>query len=126
MAGSSGAGLADSNPLHVKGIMLQLMRANSLQIIGGKTEEELLSLANRLVNKKPDIKSFKDPVLKDSRFLIDLLACIDPDIIDWEIVTPGKEDKDIEDNAKYCISIARKLGAKIFMTWEDIKEVYLK
>jgi hypothetical protein len=29
-------------------------------------------------------------------------------------------------NAKYAISIARKLGASIFLTWEDIKEVKSK
>jgi hypothetical protein len=32
----------------------------------------------------------------------------------------------IENNAKYAISIARKLGACIFLTWEDIKEVKTK
>jgi len=26
-------------------------------------------------------------------------------------------------NAKYIISVARKLGAVIFLTWEDIKDV---
>jgi hypothetical protein len=29
----------------------------------------------------------------------------------------------LENNAKYAISIARKLGASIFLVWEDIKEV---
>lgn len=32
----------------------------------------------------------------------------------------------IENNAKYAISIARKLGASIFLVWEDIKEVKTK
>jgi hypothetical protein len=32
----------------------------------------------------------------------------------------------IENNAKYAISIARKLGATIFLVWEDIKEVKSK
>jgi hypothetical protein len=29
----------------------------------------------------------------------------------------------LENNAKYAISIARKLGATIFLVWEDITEV---
>jgi hypothetical protein len=31
-----------------------------------------------------------------------------------------------ENNAKYAISIARKLGASIFLVWEDIKDVKSK
>jgi hypothetical protein len=38
-----------------------------------------------------------------------------------------REDDDaIENNAKYALSIARKLGATIFLVWEDIKEVKSK
>lgn len=32
-------------------------------------------------------------------------------------------DEDLELNAKYVISVARKLGATVFCLWEDIKEV---
>lgn len=36
---------------------------------------------------------------------------------------PEDTDEALQNNAKYVISVARKLGAQIFMTWEDIKEV---
>ncbi len=29
----------------------------------------------------------------------------------------------MENNAKYALSIARKLGATVFLVWEDISEV---
>ena len=32
----------------------------------------------------------------------------------------------MENNAKYAISIARKLGASIFLVWEDIKDLKSK
>jgi hypothetical protein len=32
----------------------------------------------------------------------------------------------LENNAKYTLSIARKLGASIFLVWEDIKDVKTK
>jgi len=35
-------------------------------------------------------------------------------------------DEVLENNAKYAISIARKLGASIFLVWEDIKDVKSK
>jgi hypothetical protein len=36
------------------------------------------------------------------------------------------DDLSIENNAKYAISIARKLGATIFLVWEDIRDVNQK
>lgn len=35
-------------------------------------------------------------------------------------------DEQIENNAKYAISIARKLGATVFLVWEDIKDLKQK
>ncbi len=38
----------------------------------------------------------------------------------------GETDEEKENNAKYIISIARKLGAVIFSVWEDIPKVNFK
>ena len=32
----------------------------------------------------------------------------------------------IENNAKYAISISRKLGATVFLVWEDIRDLKIK
>lgn len=121
--GIGGSDIADAKPHLILGLTWQLMRANYLQIIGGKTEEELVTWANSMVKKPPGIKNFKDPSLKTGRFFIDLLAAIEPDVVDWSLVKDGTKDEEVELNAKYAISIARKLGGKIFLTWEDIKRV---
>jgi len=59
-------------------------------------------------------------------FLIDLCAAVEPRIINWELVLPGETDEDKENNAKYLISIVRKLGAVIFCVWEDIVKANYK
>ena len=123
LAGIGGMDIADAKPAQLLGIVWQLMRAHALQIVGGKSEDELVSWINKIVNKPPGIKNFKDPVLKNSKFLINAMAALEPEIIDWTLIKEGANDSEIELNAKYCISIARKLGAMIFLTWEDIKSV---
>ena len=94
-----------------------------MQVVGGRSEDELVAWANKMANKPPGIKNLKEKSLTNSKFFIDVLAGIEPEIIDWSLVKPGTTDEEIELNAKYCISIARKLGAMIFLTWEDIKMV---
>jgi len=37
----------------------------------------------------------------------------------------GTSPEEIENNCKYVISAARKLGATIFLVWEDIKDVII-
>lgn len=60
-------------------------------------------------------------------FLIKLLASIEPRIIDWDLVkTENASEEDMQQNAKYAISLARKLGAIIFLVWDDILGVNQK
>jgi plastin-1 len=72
------------------------------------------------------IKSFKDPILADGIFLIKLCASIEPRAIDWDIVMKGDTDEERENNAKYILTVARKLGCVIFCVWEDIPKVNYK
>jgi plastin-1 len=41
-------------------------------------------------------------------------------------VQTGETDEEKENNAKYVLSLARKLGAIIFCVWEDIPSVNYK
>jgi len=102
------------------------MRIHYLSIIGSKTETDLLTWCNESV---PDMKlaNFRDKQLKDGVFLIKLLASIEPRIIDWDLVkTENASEEDMQQNAKYAISLARKLGAIIFLVWDDILGVNQK
>ena len=112
---------------HILAIVWQLMRAHTLKIIGEKSEEELIEWANSKIPEDKRIKNLKEKKLGDGLFWIDLLAAIEPRSIRWDlIVKESPSDKDKEMNAKYALSVARGLGAMIFVVWEDITEVKSK
>ena len=109
---------------HILAIVWQLMRAHTLKIIGERTEEELIEWANSRIPEERKIKTLKERKLGDGLFWIDLLSSIEPRCIRWDlIVKENPSDKDKEMNAKYALSVARGLGAMIFVVWEDITEV---
>ena len=104
-----------------------MMRAHSLQVIGNKTEEELIHWGNEKVDEDLKVKSLKDKKLGNSLYFINIMKSIEPRSINWDIVITDKDDDDSkQNNAKYAISIARKLGATVFCVWEDITEVKSK
>jgi len=55
--------------------------------------------------------------------LFALLNSIEPRAINWEYVSAGENEEQIENNAKYALSVARRIGATIFCVWEDIRDV---
>jgi len=69
------------------------------------------------------IRSFKDPAVGSGVFLLDVLNGMKSSYVDYDLVTPGHTDDDAYMNAKLSISIARKLGATIWLVPEDICQV---
>jgi plastin-1 len=72
------------------------------------------------------IKNLKDSGLSSGQFLLKLCAGVEPRAIDWDIVLKGDTDEEKANNAKYVISIVRKLGGVVFCVWEDILKVNYK
>lgn len=119
-----GVDLTKGERTPILALVWQLVRQHYLSLIGGKTEADLVGWANALVGgKAPDIKDFKDKSLSTSTYLIHLCAAIEPRSVNWDIVTEGVSEDDGKHNAKYAISIARRLGAVIFCVWEDFVNV---
>ena len=56
-------------------------------------------------------------------FFIKICGNIEPRAVNNELVTAGETDDDKKLNAKYAISLARKLNAIIFCVWEDLVAV---
>ena len=124
IVGIGGADIREGNKKYILAIVWQLMKEHSLQVIGNKTEEELLAWGNEKTDEKYKVKSLKDKTLSNSLFFIYIMKSIEPRSINWDIVVQDKDDDESkQNNAKYCLSIARKLGATVFLTWEDLSEV---
>jgi len=136
LVSTGGPDIVDGNKKLILGLVWQLMRHHTLKFLaevqskkfGGKavTDEMIISWANDTVKqsgKDSKMHGFKDPTLADSIFFIDLLAAVEPRVISWENVLEGKTPEDRLQNARYAISVARKLGATIFLLPEDIVEV---
>ena len=127
IGGIGGGDIRDGNKKYILAIVWQMMRQHSLQIIGNKTEEELITWGNEKVDENLRVKSLKDKKLGNSLYFINIMKSIEPRSINWDIVVTDKDDEESrQNNAKYAISIARKLGATVFLVWEDIAEVKSK
>ena len=127
IVGIGGGDIRDGNKKYILAIVWQMMRAHSLQVIGNKTEEELIAWGNEKVDDDLKVKSLKDKKLGNSLYFINIMKSIEPRSINWDIVVTDKDDDESkQNNAKYAISIARKLGATVFLVWEDIAEVKSK
>ena len=102
------------------------MRTHYMKIIGNKTDADLLAWCNEVCQPETPLANFADPGFADGKILIKMAGNIEPRIINWDLVTEGQTDEEKELNAKYAISIARKLGAIIFMVWDDIPRLNKK
>ena len=127
IVGIGGGDIRDGNKKYILAIVWQMMRDHSLQVIGNKTEEDLIKWGNERVDDDLKVKSLKDKKLGNSLYFINIMKSIEPRSINWDIVVTDKDDDESkQNNAKYAISIARKLGATVFLVWEDIAEVKSK
>lgn len=133
LVGIQGADINDGNKTLTLAIVWQLMRHHVISILkslsddGKKIEEkEMIAWANEKVHsagKTSRMANFQDASLKNSIFFIDLCFAIRDKAVQYEFVTPGNTPEDAMANAKYVLSVARKLGAVIFLLPEDIVEV---
>ncbi|KAF7508374.1 Fimbrin, actin-bundling protein [Endocarpon pusillum] len=135
LVGIQGADITDGQRTLTLGLVWQLMRkdiTNTLSALAqrlGKremTDAEMIKWANDMSRKggqNSSIRSFKDPAIGTGVFLLDVLNGMKSSYVDYDLVTPGKSDEDAYANAKLSISIARKLGATIWLVPEDICQV---
>ena len=136
MVNIGGVDICDKNKKLILGIIWQLMRAHTINILtnltpGDKlvTDSEIIQWANDKVKssgKASSIRNFNDSSLSTGQFLLDLCAAVESRAVDPSIVTAGGNPEQKLNNARYAISVARKIGACVFLTPEDIVEVKSK
>ncbi|KAM3867382.1 plastin-3-like [Diretmus argenteus] len=133
LVGVAGPDIHDGNPTLTLALVWQLMRRYTLNVLenlgdGEAPGEELIVtwVNNTLAEagKTSSIRSFKDKAIGTSLPVLDLIDAIQPESVNFDLVKTGSlSDEDKLDNAKYAISMARKIGAKIYALPEDLVEI---
>lgn len=137
-----GVDISSGNKKLILALIWQMMRYHQLKMLsqlgqhGGKStvnDQDVLDWANKKVDSVPNINrtsacrgqiiQFRDSSLNNGLFFLDLLYAVEPRAVDYDQITDGKSTADKESNAKYVLSVARKIGAAVFLTYEDILEV---
>ncbi|XP_041270338.1 plastin-1 isoform X2 [Onychostruthus taczanowskii] len=133
LVGIAGHDLNEGNPTLTLALVWQLMRRYTLNVLsdlgeGEKVNDEIIiKWVNQTLakaNKKTSITSFKDRSISTSLPVLDLIDAIAPKAVRPEMVK--REDLSYQDklnNAKYAISVARKIGARIYALPDDLVEV---
>jgi len=137
LVGIAGQDIMDGNATLTLALVWQLMRSYTLNMLSSlpqcqgdkdnrKVEQEIIKWANqklREAEKETNILSFQDSAISSGLPLIDLIDAIKPGIINYDLVRQPETDEDKIANAKYGISMARRLGARLYALPEDIVEV---
>lgn len=135
LVGVQGADITDGQRTLTLGLVWQLMRRDISETLSalaqrlGKreiTDAEMVKWANEQSKKGGNssaIRSFKDQAIGTGVFLLDVLNGMKSSYVDYDLVTSGRNDEEAYANAKLAISIARKMGATIWLVPEDICQV---
>lgn len=128
-----GVDITEGNKKLVLALIWQLMRYQQLKMLSllgtnGRqiTDKDIIEWANQKVKEAGKTRSmiqFRDLALADGLFLLDLVYAVEPRALDYSMVSAGRTRQEKESNAKYLLSVARKIGATVFLTFEDILEV---
>ncbi|CAB1352713.1 unnamed protein product [Coregonus sp. 'balchen'] len=133
LVGIGGQDLNDGNATLTLALLWQLMRRYTLNVLEDLGDGQMANddIIVKWVNttlseagKTTKISSFKDKEISTSLPVVDLIDAIQPGSISYDLVKTGSlaaEDK--LDNAKYAVSMARKIGARAYALPDDLVEV---
>lgn len=133
LVGIGGQDLNDGNPTLTLAIIWQLMRRYTLNVLedlgdGQKANDDIIvNWVNRTLSeagKSTSIQGFKDKTISSSLAVVDLIDAIQPGCINYDLVKSGNlTEDDKHNNAKYAVSMARRIGARVYALPEDLVEV---
>jgi len=135
LVGIAGADICEGNATLTLALVWQLMRSYTLNMLsslpqcqdtGKVVEGEIIKWVNDKLSsaeKASSITNFQDSSISTGLPLIDLIDAIKPGCINYDLVQPPDSEEEKMANAKYGISMARRLGARVYALPEDIVEV---
>ncbi|KAG5847349.1 plastin-1 [Anguilla anguilla] len=133
LVGIGGENINEGSKMHTLSLVWQLMRRYTLKVLsdlgdGEKVNDQIIigwvNATLKQGKKDTFINSFKDKLISTSLPVIDLIDTIAPNAIRAEMVKRGDmTETEMLNNAKYAISVSRKIGAKVYALPEDLVEV---
>ncbi|MEE6471166.1 hypothetical protein FKM82_009200 [Ascaphus truei] len=133
LVGIAGQDLHEGNRTLTLALLWQLMRRYTLNILedigGGQkvNDDTIVHWVNESLKeagKSSSISGFKDGKISTSMPVLDLIDAIQPGSIKYDLLkTEDLNDEEKLNNAKYAISMARKIGARVYALPEDLVEV---
>ncbi|KAM8857077.1 plastin-2 [Synchiropus picturatus] len=132
LVGIAGQDLNAGNRTLTLALLWQLMRRYTLNILedlgqGEKViDDTIVSWVNDALSQagKATISGFKDGAISTSMPVLDLIDVIRPGSIRYDMLkTEELTEEEKVNNAKYAISMARKIGARVYALPEDLVEV---
>lgn len=134
LVGIGGVDLYDGDERSTLALVWQLMRGYTLNVLKDLSEDGkavkdtiIVDWVNRTLEKAgktSKITSFKDKSICTSHSVLDLIDAIQPGVVNYDLVSDTCEtDEEKFANAKYALSIARKIGARIYAIPEDLVDV---
>ncbi|XP_014020607.1 plastin-2 [Salmo salar] len=132
LVGIAGQDLNEGNRKLTQALLWQLMRRYTLNILeelgdGQKVNDDtIVTWVNDTLTQagKGTISGFKDGSIATSMPVLDLIDAIQPGSIRYDLIkVEDLTDEEKLNNAKYAISMARKIGARVYALPEDLVEV---
>ncbi|XP_076604420.1 plastin-1 [Chaetodon auriga] len=136
LVGIGGENLNEGSQMHTLALVWQLMRRYIVRVLSDLGDGEkvgdhiILSWVNTTLSQKHkemQISSFKDDLISTGLPVIYLIDTIAPSTVRWDMVRTSEtgvlKSADKLNNAKYAISLARKIGARVYALPDDLVEV---
>ncbi|CAL8300952.1 unnamed protein product [Boreogadus saida] len=139
LVGVGGVNLNEGSSLHTLALLWQLMRRYTVMVLSDLGEGQkigdqiILNWVNTTLTqgrKNTQITSFNDKLISTSLPVLDLIDTIVPSAVKQEMIKRAENgvlsETDKFNNAKYAISMARKIGARVYALPDDLVEVKTK
>lgn len=133
LVGIGGQDIHDCNETLTLAVVWQQMRAYTLALLSKLTEDgkkmedkDIVDWVNEKLkeaNKTSSIANFQDPNISTSLPVLDLVDAIKPGMVEYDMVSAGGTVEEKQENAKYALSVARKIGATTYALPDDLVEV---
>jgi len=142
LVSTCGKDIHEGNETLILGLVWQLMRAYTLSLLQQLADSKDADAAKGTNPKADDafilnwardklkeggktttVSGFNDQTLSTGRTIIDLIDCIKKGVVNYSLVKEGDSPEEKESNAKYAVSSARKIGAKVYALPEDVTDV---